>query len=330
MKHKLFPFITLALLLITAFSACQKVPVSGVIIDGDLLLFVDETTALTASILPPNAHNKNVTWESNNLNIATVDKDGKVTGKAIGKAIITVKTEDGGKTAKCFVTVVQPIEPEMIWVEGGTFTMGCTDEQSEDCSDEEKPAHSVTLNSFYIGKYEITQKEWVGIMGSNPCYFTGDDLPVEMVSWNDTQEFIKRLNELTGKNYRLPTEAEWEYVARGGNMSEGYKYSGSDNIDEVGWYNGNSVYSTHQVGTKKANELGIFDMSGNVWEWCSDWYGNYPDTPQNNPTGYSTGTTHVVHGGSYYNRGISVWVRGKAYPTYCSKLTGFRLVLPEN
>ena len=174
-------------------------------------------------------------------------------------------------------TEIVPVQPplknnvpeiEMVWVAGGTFTMGAT----ADAYDREKPAHSVTLSGYYIGKYEVTQKLWKAVMGSNPSYFKGDNLPVENVSWDDVQEFIRKLNQLTGKSYRLPTEAEWEYAARGGGKNRGYKYSGSDNIGSVAWYEDNSGSKTHTVGNKSPNELGLYDMSGNVWEYCQDRY----------------------------------------------------------
>jgi formylglycine-generating enzyme required for sulfatase activity len=189
----------------------------------------------------------------------------------------------------------------MVSVQGGTFTMGCTGEQVRDCDSDEKPAHSVTVGNFNIGKFEVTQRLWKQIMGNNPSKFKGDDLPVENVSWNDIQEFIKKLNEQTGKKYRLPTEAEWEYAARGGNKSKGYKYSGSNNIDEVAWYDGNSGDKTNEVGTKSPNELGIYDMSGNVWEWVSDRYGKYTSEAKTNPTGPSSGSYRVIRGGGWGN-----------------------------
>jgi formylglycine-generating enzyme required for sulfatase activity len=261
MKRKIFKFLAIAVLLTTAIIACKK-PVDGVNIDRDLLLLVGETAILIPSFIPPDAHNQKVSWESSDPSVATVD-NGNVTGIKVGRAIITVKTEDGGRTAKCFVSVTQPIEPEMVWVEGGTFTMGCTDEQGEDCYNDELPSHQITLSGFYIGKYEITQKEWVAAMGDNPSLKNGDKIPVHCIGLGKVQEYINRLNAVTGKDYRLPTEAEWEYAARGGNKSEGYKYSGSNNVHEVAWCDFISG-GPFNVGTKKANELGIYDMSGNV------------------------------------------------------------------
>ena len=330
MKRKLFQTIAVALLLIAATSACKKVPVSGVTLDSSLLLSVGQTTTLTPSIVPPDAHNQNVSWKSSDSNVATVD-NGKVTGKTTGKATITVTTEEGGRTAKCWVTVVQPIEPEMIKVEGGTFTMGCTAEQEDDCFENETPSHKVTVSSFNIAKHTVTQKEWTAIMGVNPSYFMvlGDNIPVNRVSWDDAQNFITKLNALTGKNYRLPTEAEWEFAARGGKKSEEYKYSGSNDIDEVAWYSGNcSNGRIHPVGEKQPNELGIYDMSGNVWEWCSDWYGNYTNDSQNNPAGSSTGSAKVIRGGSSYCDASSVRVSTRTSFSPFSVDIGFRLVHP--
>lgn len=188
---------------------------------------------------------------------------------------------------------------EMVSVGGGTFTIGATPEQGSDAYDDEKPAHSVMLSSYSIGKTEVTQALWEAVMGSNPSYFKGDNLPVENVSWEDCQEFISKLNTLTGQNFRLPTEAEWEYAASGGNKSCGYKYSGSNSCSAVAWYFDNSGRKTNPVGTKAPNELGIFDMTGNVEEWCSDWSGSYSSSAQTNPTGPDTGSVRVCRGGSY-------------------------------
>jgi alpha-galactosidase len=191
-------------------------------------------------------------------------------------------------------------EVEMVWVKGGKFSMGAGAEQGKDAYADEKPVRSVTLNDFYIGKYEITQAQWESLMGNNPSLFKGERSPVERVTWEEVQEFIKKLNAQTGKNYRLPTEAEWEYAARGGAKSKGYKYSGSNDINEVAWYGGNSEGRTHAVGLKKANELGLFDMSGNVCEWCTDWYEYYPLEAQTNPQGPASGYYRVLRGGNYF------------------------------
>ncbi len=205
-------------------------------------------------------------------------------------------------------SAAQIIEPEMVFVESGIFTMGCTAEQGSDCEENEKPAHKVMLNSFYIGRYEVTQAQWKSVMRTNPSYFKDcDECPVESVSWDDIQEFLQNLNEKSGKKYRLPTEAEWEYAARGGNKSQNFKYSGSDFLNEAAWYKHNADDKTHPVGRKKANELGLYDMSGNVWEWCEDvWHVNYVGAPTDGVTwktvvGGEQGI-HVVRGGSFdYN-----------------------------
>ena len=189
----------------------------------------------------------------------------------------------------------------MIPVEGGTFTMGATSEMAGEPSLDEKPTHQVTLSSYYIGETEVTQALWEAVMGSNPSRFKGDNLPVEKVSWHDCQTFISRLNSLTGKRFRLPTEAEWEFAARGGNQSRHTQYSGSSRIDDVAWYEDNSGYKTHPVKTKQPNELGIYDMTGNVKEWCQDWYGSYSSYAQTNPTGADSGSYRVVRGGSSWS-----------------------------
>ena len=193
------------------------------------------------------------------------------------------------------------VQFEMVYVEGGTFRMGATEEQGDDTFDSEKPVHQVTLSSYLIGKHEVTQALWDEVMGNNPSHNNQDgDYPVGGVSWDGCQGFIKKLNARTGMRFRLPTEAEWEYAARGGDRSKGYKYAGSDNLDEVGWYEDNSGKHTHPVGLKKPNELGLYDMSGNVWEWCEDWYGDYTDEAQTNPAGPQSGKWghRVLRGGS--------------------------------
>lgn len=189
---------------------------------------------------------------------------------------------------------------DMIYVEGGTFMMGALPNDKEADSDE-TPRHQVTLSSFYIGRYEVTQELWQAVMGSNPSRFQGDPKqPVERVSWNECQTFINKLNALTGEQFRLPTEAEWEYAARGGQKSRGYLYSGSNNISDVAWYWENSNKTTHPVGQKQPNELGLYDMSGNVYEWCQDWYGSYSSSAQTNPTGPSSPSYRVRRGGGWY------------------------------
>ena len=222
---------------------------------------------------------------------------------------------------------ISHLSDEMVFVKGGIFTMGCTSEQSNDCDVDIDVAHQVTLNDFYIGKYEVTQAQWKAVMGNNPSFFIGDDLPVDSVSWNDTQEFIRKLNERTGGNYRLPTEAEWEYAARGGNQSKGYKYSGSNDISDVAWYRNNSAGRTNPVGTKDANELGIHDMTGNVWEQVHDWYSNYSGDPQVYPMGPISGTNRVGRGGCWFS---DEWVsrvsnRTGGDPDGSNNYFGFRL-----
>ncbi len=187
----------------------------------------------------------------------------------------------------------------MVKVQGGTFTMGATAEQKYEAFSNEEPAHDVTLTTYYLSKTEVTQGLWKKIMGYNPSDHQGDNLPVENVSWYDAQRFIYALDSITGLNFRLPTEAEWEFAARGGVKSKGFKYSGSNNLNAVAWHNDNS-YKTRRVGSKSPNELGIYDMSGNVWEWCQDRFGDYSSEPQNDPIGSTDGTIsdRVIRGGS--------------------------------
>jgi formylglycine-generating enzyme required for sulfatase activity len=223
------------------------------------------------------------------------------------------------------------IAANMVTVTGGTFTMGCTSEQGRNCLSDETPSHLVTLKSFSISKYEVTQAQWQKVMGSNPSYFNGCDYcPVEQVSWNDVQKFISKLNQQTGGHYRLPTEAEWEYAARGGTKSRGYKYSGSNTINDVAWFSDNSSLKSHEVGQKQANELGIYDMIGNVWEWCSDWYEEtyYSNSEnQNNPKGPESGIYRVVRGVSwnYSNYFGQISNRDRYTLGYRSFNNGFRL-----
>ena len=226
--------------------------------------------------------------------------------------------------------ILAEIMRNMVYVEGGTFTMGATSEQKKP-DDDEKPTHRVSLSSFYIGKYEVTQALWKAVMGSNPSRFEGDNLPVENVSWNDCQTFLRKLNAMTGKNFRLPTEAEWEFSARGGNLSRGYQYSGSKKIDDVAWYRNNSGSKTHNVGTKAPNELGIYDMSGNVWEWCQDRKGSYSSSAQTNPKGPSSGSLRVFRGGSWFEftGSCRVALRSSNAPGISYYFFGLRLALSQ-
>jgi len=234
--------------------------------------------------------------------------------------------------AQGFVENISGIKFEMVSVKGGTFRMGATSEQGGSYDSDERPVHEVMLSDYYIGKFEVTQGVWKAVMGSNPSYFKkGDDYPVEYVSWNEAQEFCTKLSELTGKTYALPTEAQWEYAARGGNKSKGYKYSGSNDIEDVAWYGDNSNSSTHPVGQKQPNELGIYDMSGNVWEWCSDWYSSnyYSNSPSIEPKGPSSGSYRVLRGGGWDGdaRHCRVSYRYPYYPIGSYDFYGFRVVL---
>ena len=269
---------------------------------------------------------------------ADCDKDGNVN---IADVTTLIDYLLGGIDLNPPVTetfTVNGVTFKMVAVEGGTFTMGATAEQGSDAYDSEKPAHQVTLSSYCIGETEVTQALWQTVMGTNPSYFAGDlNRPVEQVSWNDCQTFINKLNELTGKTFRLPTEAEWEYAARGGKRSQGYKYAGSNDINEVAWYwysipsqtSGAEGYGTQPVATKAPNELGLYDMSGNVWEWCQDWYGSYSSESQTNPTGPESGSCRVRRGGCWESLAgyCRVSGRGRDYPTGSYGALGLRLAL---
>lgn len=218
----------------------------------------------------------------------------------------------------------------MVTVEGGTFTMGATPEQGV-CDNDEYPSHQVTLSSFSIGKYEVTQEEWRAVMGTNPASFQGDKCPVEFVSWNDCLEFIEKLNSLTEMKFRMPTEAEWEFAARGGNISRGYQFAGSNILNSVGWHSGNSGSRTKEVGQKSPNELGLYDMTGNLWEWCSDWYGSYSGNSQTDPTGPVNGTSRVLRGGGWNGgaKNCRISNRDGRLPDYSSDRLGLRLVISK-
>jgi formylglycine-generating enzyme required for sulfatase activity len=221
---------------------------------------------------------------------------------------------------------------EMIFVKGGCYRMGDTVGGGEP---DEKPVHEVCVNDFYIGKYEVTQRQWQRIMGNNPSRFSncGDNCPVEQVSWNDTQDFIRKLNSQSGKQYRLPTEAEWEYAARSGGKGE--KWAGTSSESSLGdyaWYSANSGGSSHPVGQKQPNGLGLHDMAGNVWEWCQDWYGGsyYSQSPRDNPGGPSSGSDRIYRGGCWRvtARNLRAACRRGDYPGARDSFLGFRLALP--
>ena len=223
-------------------------------------------------------------------------------------------------------TVIKRLIDNMVVVEGGTFMMGRKTKWFESSDEEE---HQVTLSSYSIGRYEVTQEEWEAVMSSNPSKFKGARFPVENVSWEDCQAFISKLNDMTGKGFRLPTEAEWEFAARGGNASLGFKYSGSNDINAVAWYDDNSGGKTHEVGRMAPNELGLYDMSGNVWEWCQDWYDSYGFSAQANPISPSSGSVCVQRGGGWngYEYGCRISSRCTNHKTSRFSCFGLRLAL---
>ena len=285
-----------------------------------------------------------------------VDGNGVVDVQDLNEVInVMLGRTPGGGTSATTTYTVNGVTFTMVNVEGGTFTMGATAEQGSDAWSDEKPTHEVTLSDFAIGQTEVTQELWVAVMGSNPSWFNGYgnsdygsyhsnvdygtnlQRPVEMVTWEDCQAFIAKLNSLTGRTFRLPTEAEWEYAARGGQLSEGHKYAGSDDIGKVAWYtsnaysvgSSNSNYGTHSVATKAPNELSLYDMTGNVWEWCADWYGDYSSSPQTNPTGPASGSKRVCRGGSWNSNAVRcrVSTRSSQVPAYRAYRQGLRLAL---
>ena len=224
---------------------------------------------------------------------------------------------------------VSGVQFSMAYVEGGTFEMGGS---GSSVSGRPQPPIEVALSDYYIGQTEVTQALWIAVMGSNPSKYKGNDRPVTNVSWYDCQTFIKKLNSMTGKLFRLPTEAEWEYAARGGKYSHHYQYSGSNDIDKVAWYNGNPYGGkAHPVGKKKANELGLYDMSGNVDEWCNDWYGDYNNNPQTNPQGATSGKIKIFRGGCFYHMRACCHVafRNGITPDVADVGTGFRLAMSK-
>jgi formylglycine-generating enzyme required for sulfatase activity len=244
--------------------------------------------------------------------------------EVLGIKQISLLSDQEIKLLANFTETLNGISFDMIFVESGTFLMGNSDNANN------KPVHNVNISNFYIGKTTVTQKQWRAIMGSDPSYFKNcDNCPVENVSWNQIQKFLQRLNQLTNKNYRLPTEAEWEYAAKGGNKSKGYIYSGSNILSDVAWFDESCNSKTHSVALKKPNEIGIYDMSGNVYEFCEDWSGEYPKLSQTNPKGPLTGFFKVLRGGSWFSlsqRCLSSY-RASERPDCRYYLGGFRIVL---
>ena len=272
-------------------------------------------------------------------NAADLNRDGTVTPADISVLIDYLlngtwpdEPEPAGE-----VFTVNGVSFTMIPVEGGTFMMGATSEQGTDATNDEIPVHQVTLSSYAIGQTEVTQELWEAVMGSNPSRYVGAQRPVHYIRWNDCQTFISRLNELTGRNFRLPTEAEWEFASRGGNLSQGYKYSGSNDVNEVAWYwytlpswsSSDPGYGPQPVATKAPNELGIYDMSGNVNEWCQDWFDDYSSSAQVNPTGPTRGDDRVRRGGGFMGsaKNVRVSARYDADPIGYSSDLGMRLAL---
>ena len=300
-------------------------------IDSAFIKTLEANTQFMINDLKIGSHCIEIRGIENWKQSVNVSKEKKISIKAKNINIIPKQLLDNTESLEYNETTMG-LNINMIKIKGGTFVMGCTNEQGSDCIDGEKPSHSVTLNSYYIGKYEVTQKQWKEVMGNNPSSFKNcEKCPVEHVSWIDIQEFLKKLNTKTGKTYDLPTEAQWEFASRGGNESKGYKYSGSNVLEDVAEYLGNNNKSTKPVGGKIPNELGLFDMSGNVLEWCADFYGNYDNNSKTNPKGANSGSSHIYRGGS--------WVKNSQFCrlSYRNRLSadgryndlGFRLVLVQ-
>ena len=308
-----------------------------------------ESAQLTATVTPSGASTATVIWTSSDPSIVTVDKTGKVTAVGTeGKATITATIAGNGSlVATADVTIcsdktftVNGVTFTMKKVEGGTFTMGATSEQVNSgysINSDELPTHSVTLSDYYIGETEVTQALWKAVMDASPSssyswssyYGIGDSYPAYYISYDECKNFISKLNSLTGASFRMPTEAEWEYAARGGKESKGYVFSGSNTIGDVAWYTSNSSSKTHPVATKQPNELGIYDMSGNLMEWCSDWTEDYSSSAQTNPVGASSGTRRVIREGCIFSPidDCRVTNRNNNYPYLCWGHVGMRLAL---
>ena len=270
--------------------------------EGTLKLKASSPSTIQISLLKESIVDNGIS-ENNNQHIEDIKETTDNSSMKIANTPDLIsETENENKTdADRIEKLLEKLNNDMVYIEAVEFTMGATKEQKGEANSDEKPAHPVVLNCFNLCKYEVTQELWEAVMGDNPSHFKGKNLPVENVSWDDCLKFIMKLNELTGKKYRLPTEAEWEYAARGGSNSMHYKYSGGNSLEYVSWYFHNSMDKTHTVGMMKPNELGLYDMSGNVWEWCQDWYGSYGKKTAYYPTGPIKAYNKVFRGGGYDN-----------------------------
>ena len=298
-------------------------------VNGDGFVNISDATLLISYLVAPSETIHQVNADTNNDGQINISDATRLISYLLTGEELEPKPDNEFETE---TITVNGVSFDMVSVEGGTFMMGATPEQGDEALDKEKPVHRVTVSSFAMSQTEVTQELWLAVMGSNPSHFTGDPKrPVELVSWNDCQTFIAQLNQLTGKRFRLPTEAEWEYAARGGNRYKVTRYAGSNNIDEVAWYDANSGNTTHPVATKAPNELGLYDMTGNVWEWCQDWYALYSADDQTDPTGPETGNNRVLRGGCW-NGGTNydrISFRDNFRPSGSNSSGGLRLVLDQ-
>lgn len=318
----------------------------------ELILTKGESKMLKAEVLPSNASNNRVIWQSSDEKIAVVNSNGEVKAISAGLSIITVITEDGNKKATCKVLVKSNSEGadcniggvafEFVEIPKGSFMMGAPDTEKKSDYDE-KPLHKVNLNGFYMCKYEITQAQWKAVMGAdnNPSHFKGDSLPVEKVSWENVEQFIKKLNQLTGKQYRLPTEAEWEYACRAGTTTP--FFTGGNITTDQANYNGNYPYNgnpkgeyrekTVKVDTFAPNAWGLYNMCGNVSEWCNDLYQEnyYKNSPEDNPSGPKENDDNyrVCRGGAWCLFGKVCRSADRAKAKGGFHFIGFRLVLSK-
>ena len=240
---------------------------------------------------------------------------------------LCANAQDSIPSLKHLPQPIQDLVENMVYVEGGTFTMGNNLFEYSNPFEITKPEHEVTLSPYFICRYEVTQDVWDAVMGNNFSRVKGAKLPVSNICWDDCQEFVLKLVLMTGINFRLPTEAEWEFAARGGTKSRNTKYSGGNAVDSVAWYGFNSNSIIHPVGQKSPNELGLYDMNGNVWEWCYDYFGIYDNSAQTNPTGAVNESNNVTRGGYYLEKpeNCCVYSRYGINPSTKSPYGGFRL-----